>query len=73
MILASTVRKLAQQGATIYRVDIPAQDVQGIKFPGMSEYFATKQAAQMAIDGYPLKGATVTPELCTMEKHYMLT
>ncbi len=83
MILSSTVRKLAAQGATIYRVDVPAHTVKmgesSHSVPAYREHFATKAAAEKAADtwrGFASMGVpepTITPEPCTMEAHYWRT
>jgi hypothetical protein len=83
MILSSTVRKLAEKWATIYRVDVPAHTVtmgeNSHEVPAYREWFATMGQAEKRADtfrefaAFGVPEPTITPELCTMEAHYLNT
>lgn len=80
MILSSTLRKLAEKGATIHRVDVPAHAVtvgeNTVQFPAHHQYFATRaQADKWAAESVAFSDAkaTISEETATMEKHYWNT
>lgn len=82
MILSSTLRKLAEKAATIYRVDVPAHSItiggKTVSFPMHHQYFATRpQADKFAAESVLFAGdsvhATITPETASMDRHYWNT
>lgn len=54
MILISTHRRLADKGASIYKVSVPAQEVMGRKIPAYTEAFATLRQAEHFTAGYKM-------------------
>lgn len=77
MILCSTIRKLAEKGATIYRVDVPEFTMHGkVVIPAHHQYFATRAQADHFVVSMMLPGTKVprvSTETASMEKHYFRT
>ena len=72
MILCTTVRKLADKQATIYKLVRHPVQMCGTTIESSTEYFTTMMQARKA-QGEWIGTCTVTSELCTMQDHYMMT